>query len=121
MYLHREFEGIDGISYKGVGVINGKVFKTSKLKNFGYSVLTANSDNLLCKKGESFPVHEFHYFDSTCCGDGFIARKPEKNVERECVISTGSLWAGFPHLYFYSSPEIAGNFLAACERFKENG
>ncbi|MGN1106701.1 MAG: cobyrinate a,c-diamide synthase, partial [Huintestinicola sp.] len=46
MYLHREFEGIDGISYKGVGVINGKVFKTSKLKNFGYSVLTANSDNL---------------------------------------------------------------------------
>lgn len=121
MYLHREFEGMDGKFYKGAGVINGRTFKTPKLKNFGYNVLTANSDNLLCKKGESFPVHEFHYFDSTCCGDSFIARKPVKSDERKCVTANGSLWAGFPHLYFYSRPEIAGNFLAACERFRENG
>lgn len=121
MYLHREFEGMDGKLYKGAGVINGKAFKTPGLKNFGYSVLTANSDNLLCKMGESFPVHEFHYFDSENCGEDFIARKPGKSGERKCVTANKSLWAGFPHLYFYSSPEIAGNFIAACERFKENG
>lgn len=121
MYLHREFEGMDGNFYKGAGVINGRAFKTPKLKNFGYSVLTANSDNLLCQKGESFPVHEFHYFDSEFCGDDFISRKPGKSGERKCVIANNSLWAGFPHLYFYSSPEIAENLLAVCERFKENG
>lgn len=121
MYLHREFEGMDGNFYKGVGVINGKTFKTPKLINFGYSVLTANSDNLLCKKGESFPVHEFHYFDSECCGENFNARKPGKSGERKCVNASNSLWTGFPHLYFYSSPEIAENFLTACERLKKNG
>ncbi|MGN0639008.1 MAG: cobyrinate a,c-diamide synthase [Huintestinicola sp.] len=121
MYLHNEFEGMDGIFCKGAGVINGRAFKTAKLKNFGYSVITANADNILCKKGESFPVHEFHYFDSDCCGDGFIARKPGKSGERKCVIANNSLWAGFPHLYFYSNPQIAENFLLTCERFKENG
>lgn len=121
MYLHREFEGMDEKIYKGAGVINGRTFKTSGLNNFGYSILTAKADNLLCKKEESFPVHEFHYFDSECCGDSFIARKLGKNGERECVIANKSLWAGFPHLYFYSNPEIARNFIAACERYKENG
>ena len=121
MYLHREFEGMDGKFYNGVGVIDGSAIKTPKLKNFGYSVLTASSDNLLCKKGECFPVHEFHYFDSKCCGDSFIATKPGKIGERKCVIASNSLWAGFPHMYFYASPQIAKNFLAACERFKENG
>lgn len=121
MYLHREFEGMDGKLYKGAGVIDGRAFKTPRLKNFGYSMLTAKTDNLLCQKGESFPVHEFHYFDSECCGDSFIARKPGKSGERECVIANSFLWAGFPHLYFYSKPEIARNFIRACERFKENG
>lgn len=121
MYLHNEFEGMDGNFYKGAGVICGRAFKTPKLTYFGYSVITARYDNLLCKKGESFPVHEFHYFDSECCGEDFIARKPGKNGERKCVNADKVLWAGFPHLYFYSRPEIAENFLEACERFKENG
>ena len=121
MYLHDEFEDMNGVAHKGVGVIHGRAFRTPRLKNFGYSIITAERDNLLCKKGESFPVHEFHYFDSTCCGDDFTAVKPGKSESRKCVNADIKLWAGFPHLYFYSRPELAENFLAACERFRKNG
>ncbi|MCI7768635.1 MAG: cobyrinate a,c-diamide synthase [Oscillospiraceae bacterium] len=121
MYLHEEFQGMDGTFFKGAGVIGGRVNRTSKLVNFGYSELKAKNDNLLCKKGESFPVHEFHYFDSTDCGCDFISRKNGKAALRECVHGNSRLWAGFPHLYFYSKPQLAENFLAACERFLKNG
>lgn len=121
MYLHDEFEDMDRSAHKGVGVIHGRAFRTPRLKNFGYSIITAERDNLLCKKGESFHVHEFHYFDSTCCGDDFIAVKPGKSESRKCVNADTKLWTGFPHLYFYSRPELAENFLAACERFRKNG
>ena len=121
MSLHDEFEDMNGSAHKGVGVIYGRAFRTPRLKNFGYSIITAERDNLLCKKGESFPVHEFHYFDSTCCGDDFTAVKPGKSECRKCVNADMKLWAGFPHLYFYSRPELAENFLAACERFRKNG
>lgn len=121
MYLHDEFEDMNGKMHSGVGIIHGKAFRTPRLKNFGYSIITAERDNLLCQKGESFPIHEFHYFDSTCCGDAFTAVKPGKSGSRSCINADMKLWAGFPHLYFYSRPEIAENFLAACERFKKNG
>ena len=121
MYLHDEFQGMDGKYYRGAGVIKGRAYKTTKLANFGYSELTARDDNLLCKKGECFPVHEFHYFDSTDCGNDFISRKKGKAAEHECVHGNRSLWAGFPHLYFYSKPRIAENFLIACERYLLNG
>ena len=121
MYLHDEFEDIVGVAHKGAGVIHGKAFKTPRLKNFGYSIITAERDNLLCGRGDSFPVHEFHYFDSTCCGNDFTAVKPGKDESRKCVNADMKLWTGFPHLYFYSRPELAENFLAACERFEKNG
>ena len=120
MYLHREFEGMDGNFYKGAGVINGRAFKTPKLKNFGYSVLTANSDNLLCKEGESFFVHEFHYFDSTDNGENCIATKPTTGRAYSCVMEGENYWMGFPHLYYPSNPHFAKSFVEKAKKYKKS-
>ena len=113
MYLHSSFEDMDGKAHRGAGVINGKAYRTKSLQRFGYVTLKANSGNLLCGCGAEFPAHEFHYYDSTMCGNGFTASKADGRTW-ECVNSSEVLYAGFPHLYFYSKPAIAVNFVKRC-------
>lgn len=113
LYLHRTLETADGERFPMVGAIDGEAFKTDRLQRFGYIELTALRDNLLCKKREVFRSHEFHYWDSTCPGDGFTAVKPN-GTRWQCGIATETLYAGFPHLYFYSYPEIGVNFVKKC-------
>ena len=46
------------------------------------------------------------------------ARKSDGR-EWKCVHANSALYAGFPHLYFYSDTKIAGRFVSACMNFKE--
>lgn len=116
MYLHERFSDINGTEYPGVGAIPGKVFKTEKLQSFGYAEITAYRGNFLCEKGEKLRVHEFHYWNSDNIGTDFLARKSDGR-ERECVHCSDSLYAGFPHLYFYSDIKIAENFVKKAAEF----
>lgn len=118
MYLHDTMEDADGNEHKMVGVINGKAYKTSKLRHFGYTKMTAERDNMLCKKGDTFPAHEFHYWDSTLCGEDFIAEKADGR-SRKCAYGNEYLYAGFPHLYFYSHIKTAENFVRRCLEYGE--
>ena len=90
---------------------------TDKLQNFGYVELTSHKDSMLLKKGESIPAHEFHYFDSTNCGTDFYAQKPESSRGWECMHSTDTMLAGFPHFYYYGNTKLAEAFLNACRKF----
>lgn len=116
MYLHDTMKMPDGSEYGMVGAIKGTAYETQRLQRFGYVTLTADADNLICAKGESIPAHEFHYWDSTDCGESF---KAEKNDGRNwrCVHADKAMYAGFPHLYFYSDTGIAQRFAAACAEF----
>lgn len=118
MYLHNELEDKSGKVFTMAGVIDGKVFKTERLQRFGYVTMTAKKKNLLCGKRVSFPAHEFHYWDSTDCGSDFTARKVDGR-EWKCVYGNESLYAGFPHLYFYSDIKMAENFVLKCAEYGE--
>lgn len=116
MYLHERFVDGSGAEYAGVGVIPGRVFKTDKLQRFGYAELTAKRDCLLCGEGESVRVHEFHYWDSDCIGVDLLARKSDGRAW-ECGHCSDSLYAGFPHLYFYSDIRMAERFVRKAAKF----
>lgn len=116
-YLCEQLEGADSKSYPMVGFLPGSSFRTPSLRRFGYVRLTAQKDNLLCKKGEGFAAHEFHYWDSQLCGNGCIAQKPYRRSSWECVVCDENFWAGYPHLYFYANVQMAKNFLNRCNRF----
>lgn len=116
MYLHDKMKMSDGREYAMVGVINGIACETSRLQRFGYVTLTANEDSLLCGKGQKIAAHEFHYWESTDCGSSFNAAKADGR-EWSCIHGGKSLYAGFPHLYFYSDISIAGRFVSACAEF----
>ncbi len=119
MYLHKYIESADGKLFDMVGVIDGKAYKTDRLRRFGYINMTAERNNLLCKKGGVIKAHEFHYWDSTDCGGGFTAVKASSGLKYSCIHSNENLYAGFPHLYFYSDPLIAENFVKRCKEWKD--
>jgi cobyrinic acid a,c-diamide synthase len=116
MYLHDSIRTSDGTEYPMVGVIKGTAFETDRLQRFGYVTMTADRDCLLCSKGDSFPAHEFRYWDSTDCGADFTAAKSDGRSWK-CVHATSAMYAGFPHLYFYSDVRLAERFAAACAAY----
>lgn len=112
MYLHEHMGDYKNKEYDGVGVIPGGCRMLDSLQNFGYIKMTAQKDNLLCKRGESIRAHEFHYFCSDANGDAFVAEKGSRSWR--CVVAEGNLFAGFPHINFYANPEFAKNFIRKC-------
>ena len=115
LYLHRTLEGEDGKDYPMAGVISARAYRTPRLSRFGYIILTAKEDQLLLAKGEEIRGHEFHYWESESCGEAMRAQKPLRKRGWDCVHGAASLYAGFPHLFFYSNPDAALRFLEKCE------
>ncbi|MEG2204799.1 MAG: cobyrinic acid a,c-diamide synthase, partial [Oscillospiraceae bacterium] len=117
LYLHRRLQTDRGDWFEMAGVLPGDGFPTGKLSRFGYVTLTAQANGMLCDAGGQIRAHEFHYWDSTACGDAFLAQKPLRTVGWRCAHTSGSLYAGFPHVYFYSNIAFAQRFVTQCARF----
>ncbi len=113
MYLHSEMEDKEGKLWKMADVISGKVENKGKLMRFGYIELSSdNKDSMIFDS----PIkgHEFHYWDSEDCGCSWEAVKTN-GKKYNCVHETpDGLAAGFPHLYYYSNPEMPHRFLLRC-------
>jgi len=93
------------------GVLPGKSGKKDRLQRFGYATLTAKKDCLLGRAGDSFRVHEFHYYDSTRNGSDFTAVKAGDGSSYDCAAATDTLYAGFPHLYFPACKQAVVRFV----------
>ena len=116
MYLLDTITCADSQSYKMAGAISGYAFMTQKLDRFGYVTLTAKHAGLLCRQGECIMGHEFHYSDSSNNGDGFVARK--KDRQWDCIHTSSTLFAGYPHIHFAADPIKASRFINACMKHK---
>lgn len=115
-YLQESLEGTDGKEYPMAGVLPGHARRTPRLVRFGYVNLRARQDNLLCGRGEGFPAHEFHYWDSTENGNTFTAGKPS-GKSWDCCFSSGTLYAGYPHFHFCACPQAARRFLRKAHEY----
>ena len=113
MYLTEEIGGAPT-----VGFIKGNCFDNGRLTRFGYVTLTANEDNMLCKKGGSIPAHEFHHWDAEDAGGSFTAKKPDGR-EWACAHAADTLYAGFPHMHFFADPRFAEGFYSAMLKEKK--
>ncbi|MBR6408259.1 MAG: cobyrinate a,c-diamide synthase [Clostridia bacterium] len=117
LYLCKSLQDDNGISHDMVGLLPSVGIKTDRLTRFGYAHMSANTDSLLFKNGESIPVHEFHYWDSDDNGSGFSLRKPVSGRSWKSGFATDTLYAAFPHLYFAGSPQLAQRFVNAAEQY----
>lgn len=121
MYLHENICNESGNLFPMVAVCKGTCSYTKKLGRFGYIQLTATENTLLCEIGDQINAHEFHYYDSNNCGEAFLAQKPKSTRQWDCIVSRDNIFAGFPHLYFYSNINFANQFvLAAAQKRGRN-
>lgn len=116
MYLHDYIADDSEKKYPAIGVIHGSVFIKNKLTRFGYVKLSAENDSLLFKKSDNIAAHEFHYYDSENNGCDLTAVKSDGR-NWKCSHCSESLYAGFPHIFFYTDVRIAERFARACGRF----
>lgn len=102
LYLGKTLEAADGTVYPMVGFLDGHGFRTQRLQRFGYiSLSEKQKEDGTMQEAECLHGHEFHYWDSTDCGDAFCAWKPlaaEKTYP--CMVRKKGTLAGFPHLYY---------------------
>lgn len=121
LYLGQSLEDGNGKAFPMVGALPGCGVRKEKLVRFGYSLLSAKKDSMLFQVGEQFPVHEFHYWDSTENGTDLHARKPVTGRGWDCGFAGPNLYAAFPHLYFAGAPVLAQRFVRAARKFKTEG
>lgn len=120
LYLHETLETPGKERFPMCGVIAGNGFGTGKLCRFGYMTLTAQKDTMLAAKGETIRAHEFHYWNSDNIGADYEITKASDNTAASGGYGTDTLYAGFPHIYFYGNEAAAKRFLKACEMYHEN-
>lgn len=118
MYLQERLQGVDGHIYEMVGAIAGQSMQKEKLVRFGYINITALSDGAYLRSGEQIRGHEFHYWDSNCNGESCLAEKPSGSRPWQCIHMDENLFAGYPHLHYYSNPELAKRFV---QKLKNDG
>lgn len=117
LYLGQDLEGADGRVYPMAGVLPGRGVKRERLVRFGYAELKAKQDSLLFRAGETVPIHEFHYWDSTDNGADLTACKPLTGRSWDCGFASRSLYAAFPHLSFDIC--LSGRFVQAARNDME--
>lgn len=119
MYLNDEMEDQNGTSHKMVGSLRGKCFRTNGLVRFGYITVRSKESQLILEKNDTVRGHEFHYWNCTDNGNGCTATKTNLKTEYDCAVTGENLFAGFPHLYFYSNLNVPLNFLRKCVEYKK--
>ena len=119
LYLGQSLTDAEGQSWPMVGVLPGEAKDAGRLVRFGYAALSADSDSMLFRAGESFPVHEFHHWDSTANGTALAAKKPVGGAEWRCGFIDEHFYAGFPHLYWAGTP-LPQRFAAAAENYRRD-
>lgn len=132
MYLQKTLKTKDGETYEMAGVLDGEILPTDRLCRFGYIEASAKRAGVFGEPADRFGRftdavgggdgkirgHEFHYFDCTKNGEGFLMGKPLSDQTYESMVYTNTMAAGFPHFYYYSNPEMLYQFLMKCVSFR---
>lgn len=105
-------------NYKMTGCIKGSTAMGKGLKHFGYVCIDIEKDCILGKKGQSFKAHEFHYsYEATESETAFNVSK-SKGMSWKSGYIYKNVLASYPHIHFWSEPQILANFLQSCKNYK---
>lgn len=120
MYLCQSIRDRAGETYEMVGTIPGIVEMQERLAALGYRDVTAVQESFLLQAGEQVRGHEFHYSTMTATGTMPAAYFVQGlRGSKEEGIVTGSLVAGYTHLYFPSNPSVAKRFVEAARSYAQ--
>lgn len=117
MYLGADIE-YDGEVREMCGVFDSHARMTKGLVRFGYKSLKAEKDCLICSAETEIRAHEFHYGDSSDCGDMFTCVN-RRGQETKAFLQYKNTLAGYPHIHLFTDISTAERFVMACRNFAE--
>lgn len=114
MYLLDKLIDFNGRSYKMSGVFSAGSIMENKRQGLGYIIIEAQSDNIICKKGDVFKAHEFHWSSIKEKGGDlpfvFKVSKGDSNARFDGLFARNVL-ASYSHIHFASDSRLAINLL----------
>ena len=120
MYLLEKLIDCDGRSFKMCGVLNGTSRMENRRQGLGYVITDATCDNVICKRGDTFRAHEFHWSKLQDVPDNtmFAYNTKKSNGKRTGVdgICMNNVLASYTHIHFSSNPELARSILSTMEK-----
>ena len=117
MYLSQEIQDAEGKIWPMAGILGGRARMTESLGPFGYVRIQTQKESLI--GNQAVPAHEFHYSMMEDEPEDFEIRKKTGRGWRGGA-ALPWLYGAYPHLYFYSCPEIPINFIQAMEAVKHD-
>ncbi|WP_088102335.1 cobyrinate a,c-diamide synthase [Halalkalibacter urbisdiaboli] len=120
MYLGEQLRNSEEGSFTMAGVIPMNVAMQKKRAALGYRDVTLLEDTFLLKKGEAIRGHEFHYSMAEYVGkqSAIYETKGLRGVKEEGFYKN-QLVAGYTHLHFGSNPDVAQNWIHACQEYQQ--
>lgn len=131
MYLCEAIIDGNDNRYEMCGIFPFQSKMTAGLRRFGYVSVAMTADNVLGAKGDAIRGHEFHYSELLPVAAGIaqdprfepsyqIRKKDSAGNERiwEGGLTYRNVLAGYPHLHFWSNPQLAARFVQKCRVFQ---
>jgi cobyrinic acid a,c-diamide synthase len=118
MYLSRSIDDFDANRFEMCGILPARVQMTRSRVALGYVTVEGIRDTFLCKQGEQFRGHEFHYSrleDNNGLEFAFQLAKESQPQGKMDGIVVGQTLACYAHAHFGSYPALAERLVtAAC-------
>ncbi len=89
----------------------------NRRQGLGYVIADVASDNIICKRGDTFRAHEFHWSKLLDIPDdnvfAYNTRKSNGTKSGFDGLYNKNVLASYSHVHFSSNPKLAKNFLSA--------
>ncbi|HHT9110432.1 MAG TPA: cobyrinate a,c-diamide synthase [Candidatus Brocadiaceae bacterium] len=114
MYLLEQLVDFNQKTHEMCGILKGKTQMENKRQGLGYITVQAEHDTILCKKGETFRAHEFHW-SSLHVPEGtpyaYSISKYNENKSRPDGLYKDRVLASYTHIHFATNPNLVKHFL----------
>jgi len=124
MYLLEKMIDTEGRPFKMCGVLKGTSKMENKRQGLGYVTVNALYDNPICKRGDTFRAHEFHWSRLLDVqNDTVFAYETRKSNGKHCGLDgmyKDNIIASYTHVHFSSNPKLANNMLSSIEESSSN-
>ena len=97
----------------------------NKRQGLGYVTVNALYDNPICKKGDAFRAHEFHWSRLLDIPkDTVFAYETRKSNGKRCgldgIYNKDNVIASYTHVHYASNPRLAQNLLSSMSKASSN-
>lgn len=115
MYLLEHMVDFKHKSHEMCGILKGITKMENKRQGLGYITVRAVHDNLLCKRGDVFKAHEFHWSslhvpDNTTFA--YSISKCDDNKSRPDGLFTDRVLGSYAHVHFATNPNLVKHLLS---------